>query len=113
MMVVEAADTQTHIEENKQDGLVEDKVSENTISLDTPWQNMGLDSLDVVEVMIALEEEFHMEIPDAVADAAKTPVEVAEYIYNFMYPPERSMGATNPLDEPLHDSESSAGTNNH
>ena len=75
-------------------------------TLETPWQSMGLDSLDVVEVMIALEEEFHLEIPDAVADAAKTPTEVADYIYNFMYPPEHNMNNLgNPLEEHLVDSE--------
>lgn len=73
--------------------------------LNTEWVQMGLDSLDVVEVMIALEEEFHMEIPDAVADSAKTPKEIAKYIYDFIYPRE-SETSSSPLEEPLVDSES-------
>lgn len=41
----------------------------------------------MVEVIIAMEEEFHMEIPDAVADNIKTPTEAAEYIYTQLHPP--------------------------
>ena len=50
-------------------------------SLATPWQRMGLDSLDVVELMIALEDEFQLEIPDAVADAAESAAALADYIH--------------------------------
>lgn len=63
-----------------------DKVDSGKLSLATPFTQLGLDSLDVVEVMIALEEEFHMEIPDAVADKVQTPKEVTDYIYNFLNP---------------------------
>lgn len=64
-----------------------DKVDTTKLSLSAPFTQLGLDSLDVVEVMIALEEEFHMEIPDAVADKVQTPQEVAQYIYDFLNPP--------------------------
>lgn len=63
-----------------------DKVDSTKLSISTPFTQLGLDSLDVVEVMIALEEEFHMEIPDAVADKAQTPKEIAEYIFGFLNP---------------------------
>ncbi|PJF18640.1 Acyl carrier protein [Paramicrosporidium saccamoebae] len=63
-----------------------DKVDAAKLSSDTPFSQLGLDSLDVVEVMIALEEEFHMEIPDAVADKVQTPKEIAEYIHSFLNP---------------------------
>lgn len=43
--------------------------------------DLGLDSLDVVEVMIAVEEEFQMEIPDEVADKCSTPKDAAEYVF--------------------------------
>lgn len=43
--------------------------------------DLGLDSLDVVEVMIAMEEEFQLEIPDEVADKCSTPRDAAEYIF--------------------------------
>lgn len=43
--------------------------------------DLGLDSLDVVEVLMAVEEEFGIEIPDEVADNFKTPQEVIEYVH--------------------------------
>ena len=63
-----------------------DKIDTAKLSIDTPFTQLGLDSLDVVEVMIALEEEFHMEIPDAVADKVQTPKEIAQYVYEFLNP---------------------------
>lgn len=44
--------------------------------------DLGLDSLDVVEVMIAMEEQFTTEIPDAEADRIKTPKEMVDYFYS-------------------------------
>lgn len=69
-----------------------DKVDVQKLNLATPFTQLGLDSLDVVEVMIALEDEFHLEIPDAVADKVQTPKEIAQYIYEFLSP-HRSPGS--------------------
>lgn len=44
--------------------------------------DLGLDSLDVVEVVMAVEEEFGIEIPDEAADSFKTPQEVIEYVHS-------------------------------
>lgn len=63
-----------------------DKLDAAKLQLDTPFTQLGLDSLDVVEVIVNLEEEFHLQIPDAVADKAQNPKDVAEYIYNFLHP---------------------------
>lgn len=41
--------------------------------------DLGLDSLDAVEVVMAIEEEFAIEIPDAEADAINT-VDQGEYL---------------------------------
>ncbi|PWN27034.1 acyl carrier protein [Jaminaea rosea] len=41
---------------------------------------LGLDSLDAVEVVMAIEEEFNIEIPDADADAITTVGQAIEYI---------------------------------
>lgn len=43
-------------------------------------KDMGLDSLDVVEVVMAMEEEFVIEIPDNEAEKLTTPSQVIEYI---------------------------------
>ncbi len=42
------------------------------ILLTSTWQQLGADSLDAVELVMAFEEEFHVEIPDERADAMKT-----------------------------------------
>lgn len=42
--------------------------------------DLGADSLDIVELIMALEEEFDMEIPDADAEKIVTVGDVVEYI---------------------------------
>ena len=43
-------------------------------------EDLGADSLDVVELIMALEEEFNMEIPDNVAEKVKTVGDIVNYI---------------------------------
>ena len=43
-------------------------------------EDLGADSLDTVELVMAIEEEFGIEIPDEDAEKAKTVGEVVEYI---------------------------------
>lgn len=49
--------------------------------------DLGLDSLDVVEVVMAVEEEFGMEIPDAAADEFKTPQDVIVHLQKRLAEP--------------------------
>ena len=42
--------------------------------------DLGADSLDIVELIMALEEEFDLEIPDADAEKVVTVNDVVEYI---------------------------------
>ena len=42
--------------------------------------DLGADSLDIVELIMALEEEFDMEIPDADAEKIVTVADVTDYI---------------------------------
>jgi NADH dehydrogenase (ubiquinone) 1 alpha/beta subcomplex 1 len=42
--------------------------------------DLGLDSLDVVEVVMAIEDEFAIEIPDAEADKIVSIADAVEYI---------------------------------
>ena len=44
--------------------------------------DLGLDSLDTVEVVMAMEEEFAVEIPDAEADKITSVSEAVEYLAN-------------------------------
>ena len=53
----------------------------DTITLDTTFiDDLGADSLDIVELIMALEEEFDMEIPEAEAEKISSVGDVVEYI---------------------------------
>lgn len=43
-------------------------ISTDDITAETTLEDLNADSLDVVEVIMALESEFHMEIPDEDAE---------------------------------------------
>lgn len=56
-------------------------VSETSITMEASFiDDLGADSLDIVELIMALEEEFDLEIPDADAEKVVTVGDVVEYI---------------------------------
>ncbi|KAK5013212.1 mitochondrial acyl carrier protein, partial [Cryomyces antarcticus] len=59
-----------------------DKVTDSSkLSPNAHFSNdLGLDSLDTVEVVMAIEEEFSIEIPDKEADAIHSVDKAVEYI---------------------------------
>ncbi len=58
-------------------------VSEGTVTTEASFiDDLGADSLDIVELIMSLEEEFDMEIPDADAEKIVTVNDVVEYIKN-------------------------------
>lgn len=57
-------------------GVSEDKVTPQASFVD----DLGADSLDQVELIMALEDEFDMEIPDEDAEKLKTVKDALEYI---------------------------------
>merc|ERR1712004_43800 len=58
-----------------------DKINPETITLDSHFiKDCGLDSLDHVEVIMAMEEEFGFEIPDDHAEKLWTPRQLIQYI---------------------------------
>ena len=56
-------------------------VAETAITPDASFiDDLGADSLDIVELIMALEEEFDLEIPDADAEKVVRVNDVVEYI---------------------------------
>ena len=55
--------------------------SDSAITLEASFiDDLGADSLDIVELIMAIEEEFGMEIPDSDAEKVATVGDVVEYI---------------------------------
>lgn len=50
------------------------------VTLETSFKDLDADSLDVVELIMALEEEFDIEIPDEDAEKLTTVGAAVEYI---------------------------------
>lgn len=59
-------------------GVEADKVTEDASFID----DLGADSLDIVELVMAFEEEFGVEIPDDAAEKISTVNDAIEYIDN-------------------------------
>ena len=57
-------------------GVDADKVTEQASFID----DLGADSLDTVELVMALEEEFNQEIPDEDAEKIRTVKDAVDYI---------------------------------
>lgn len=61
---------------SEQLGVTIDKITRQSAFV----EDLGADSLDTVELVMALEEEFDMEIPDEAAEKIKTVGDAIEYI---------------------------------
>lgn len=55
-------------------------VDETDITLETSFEDLDADSLDIVELIMALEEEFGIEIPDEDGEKLTTIGAAVEYI---------------------------------
>lgn len=58
-----------------------DKIDVSKLTLESHFMNdLGLDSLDHVEVVMAMEDEFGFEIPDGDAEKLLRPADIVRYI---------------------------------
>ena len=57
-------------------GVGEDEIKPESSFID----DLGADSLDIVELVMAMEEEFDVEIPDEQAESIKTVKDAIDYI---------------------------------
>ena len=56
-------------------------VEADEVNIDSTFiDDLGADSLDIVELIMAFEEEFNIEIPDEVAEKMKAVKDAVEYI---------------------------------
>ncbi len=56
-------------------------VADTSVEMDSSFiDDLGADSLDIVELVMALEEEFDLEIPDTDAEKVVTVGDVVDYI---------------------------------
>ena len=56
-------------------------VADTAVTMEASFiDDLGADSLDIVELVMALEEEFDLEIPDSDAEKVVTVGDVVEYI---------------------------------
>jgi len=55
-------------------------IDEDKITPETTFEDIDADSLDVVELVMALEEEFDLEIADEAVENIKTVADVVSYI---------------------------------
>ncbi len=58
-------------------------VDEDDVNMESSFiDDLGADSLDIVELIMALEEEFDLEIPDSEAEKISTVGDAVNYIKN-------------------------------
>ena len=57
------------------------QVAADDVKIDSTFiDDLGADSLDIVELIMAFEEEFKIEIPDEIAEKIKTVKDAVDYI---------------------------------
>ncbi|HID15609.1 MAG TPA: acyl carrier protein [Candidatus Atribacteria bacterium] len=60
-------------------------LSEDEIRMDSSFlDDLGADSLDIVELIMAFEEEFDLKIPDEEAEKIETVKDVVDYIQSHL-----------------------------
>lgn len=59
------------------------EVDEDSITLETKLEeDLGADSLDSIDLVMSIEDEFEIEVPDDVVENIKTVGDVVDYIEN-------------------------------
>jgi acyl carrier protein len=60
--------------------LVSEAANVKEVTRDSTWEELGLDSLDVTEILMKAEEKFGVSIPDGEAANWKTVGDVIDYL---------------------------------
>lgn len=56
------------------------KISEDRVTIDTTIDDLGVDSLDLVELVMDIEEEFYVEVPDDSIETIKTVGDLVKFV---------------------------------
>ena len=56
----------------------EQHLDPNTVTIDSTFEELGIDSLDGVNILFALEEEFKIDVPDAIAQNMRSVRQVVD-----------------------------------
>jgi acyl carrier protein len=56
----------------------EQHLDPNVVTIDSTFEELGIDSLDGVNILFALEEEFKIDVPDAVAQNMRSVRQVVD-----------------------------------
>jgi len=55
-------------------------IKEDEVTMDSTLEDLGADSLDIVELVMAIEQEWNIEVPDEAAEEIKTVGDAVAYI---------------------------------
>jgi acyl carrier protein len=55
-------------------------MNKEDVTIDKTFDELNADSLDIVELIMAFEEEFDIEIPDEIAESLTTVQAVVDYV---------------------------------
>lgn len=58
-------------------------IKPDAIDVHATLQDLGADSLDMVEIVMKLEEEFNVEINDEKAESLKNVLDVVDYVHGL------------------------------
>ena len=63
-------------------GLINEQLGadEDSIGMETSFEDLDADSLDIVELVMAIEEEFNLEISDEEVESIRTVGDVVRYL---------------------------------
>ncbi len=67
---------------------------EDKITIDSSFQELGIDSLDGINILFALESEFDINIPDDAAKEIKTVREMVEGVRQLVAAKQTEAGST-------------------
>ncbi len=56
------------------------EIDEEEVTMSTTFEDLGVDSLDLVDLVMTVEDEFSLELPDEELEKMKTVADIVKYI---------------------------------